>query len=114
MLARHHFSHPFVDASEDAYGFVVHYRSVYPSGLISSVIVAAKTSVAPLRAIRVPRLELMGAVLGLRPTKEISKAFNVLDVVFWSDSVDVLWWLRFKPFVANRVAEIQSLSSSNQ
>ena len=44
---------------------------------------------------------------------------NTWDAVFWSDSVDVLWWLRnasrrFKPFVANRVAEIQSLSSSNQ
>ncbi|XP_067040969.1 uncharacterized protein [Acropora muricata] len=109
----------FVDASEDAYGSVVYYRNVYPSGLITSVIVAAKTSVAPLRAISVPRLELMGAVLGLRLTKEISKALNVSDVVFWSDSVDVLWWLRnasrrFKPFVANRVAEIQSLTSSNQ
>ena len=38
----------FVDASEDAYGSVVYYRNAYPSGLISSVIVAAKTSVAPL------------------------------------------------------------------
>ena len=57
-----------MDASEDAYGCVVHYRNIYPSGLISSVIVAAKTSVAPLRAMSVPRLELMGAVLGLRLT----------------------------------------------
>ncbi|XP_015769363.1 PREDICTED: uncharacterized protein LOC107347901 [Acropora digitifera] len=106
-------------ASEDAYGYVVYYRNVYPSGLKSSVIVAAKTSVAALRAISVPCLELMGAVLGLRLTKEISKALNISDSVFWSDSVDVLWWLRnairsFKPFLANRVAEIQSLCSSNQ
>ena len=49
----------FVDASEDAYGSVVYNRNVYPSGLITSVIVAAKTNVAPLRAISVPRLELM-------------------------------------------------------
>ena len=79
----------------------------------------AKTSVAPLRAISVPLLELMGAVHGLRLTEEISKALNVSNVVFWSDSVDVLWCLRngsrrFKPFVANRVAEIQSLTSSTQ
>ena len=109
----------FVDASEDAYSSVVYYRNVYPSALMSSVVVAAKTSVAPLRAISVPRLELMGAVLGLRLNKEISKALNVSDAVFLSDSVHVLWWLRnasrrFKPFVANRAAEIQSLSSSNQ
>ena len=39
--------------------------------------------------------------------------------MFWSESVDVLCWLcnvtrRFKPFVANRVAEIQDSSSSKQ
>ena len=68
----------FVDASEDAYG----YRNVYLSGLISSVIMAAKTSVAPLRAISVPRLELMGAVFSLRLTKEIPKALNISDAVF--------------------------------
>ena len=108
-----------MDASENAYGSVVYYRNVYPSGLISGVIVAAKTSIAPLRAISVPHLELMGAVLGLRLTKEISKALNVWDAILWSDSVHVLWWLhnasqRFKPFPASRVAKILSLSSSNQ
>ena len=50
----------FVDASEDAYGCVVYYRNVYRSGLISSVIVAAKTSIAPLRAISVPRGKTTG------------------------------------------------------
>ena len=73
----------FVDASQDAYGSVVYYSNVYPNGLISSVIVAAKTSVAPLKAISVPRLELMGAVLGVRLTKEISKTLSVPHAVFW-------------------------------
>ena len=39
--------------------------------------------------------------------------------VFWSDSVNVLWWVRgrsrqFKPFVANRIGEIQSNSDPDQ
>ena len=81
----------------------------------------AKTRVAPLSAVSVPRLELMGAVLGLKLTEEILKAFNTplnqALVLFWSESPDALWWLRnpgrrFKPFVANRVAEIQASTSS--
>ena len=55
----------FVDASQDAYGAVVYRRTVYENGLSSSVFAAAKTRVAPLSAMSVPRLELMGAVLGL-------------------------------------------------
>ena len=40
-------------------------------------------------------------------------------MVVWSDSVDVLYWIRscsrkFKPFVANRVGEVQSLTDPEQ
>ena len=63
----------------------------------------------------------MGAVLGLKLTEEILKALNIPlnQALFWSESSDVLWWLRnpgrrFKPFVANRVAEIQASTSSEQ
>ena len=39
--------------------------------------------------------------------------------VFWSDSLNVLWWVRgrsrsFKPFVTNRVCEIQTRSNPEQ
>ena len=61
----------------------------------------------------------MNAILGLTLTVEISKELNTFHAVFWSDRVDVLWWLhsvsrQFKPFIANRVAEIQDSSSSKQ
>ena len=58
----------FMDASQDAYGAVVYRKTVYESGLSSSVLAAAKTRVAPLSAMSVPRLQLMGAVLGLKLT----------------------------------------------
>ena len=50
---------------------------------------------------------------------EISKALKKSGAVFSSDTVDVLWWLRyvsrrFKPFVANTVSAIQGSSSFKQ
>ncbi|XP_033116718.1 uncharacterized protein LOC117116731 [Anneissia japonica] len=41
------------------------------------------------------------------------------EVTFWRDSMDVLWWVRgrsrsFKPFVANRIGEIQQKTNPNQ
>ena len=64
----------FLDAPRDAYGAVGFGRTVYESGLSAIVYADAKTKVAPLYAMSVPRLELMGAVLGLNLTGEISKA----------------------------------------
>ena len=113
--------HTFVDASEAAYGAVVYARYCYKDGAISTNIVAAKTRVAPSKATSIPRLELMGAVTGIRLSTRISKVLELTSSqpVFWSDSLSVLWWVRgrsweFKPFVANRVGEIQSHSSPEQ
>ena len=111
----------FVDASESAYGSVVYSRCTYEDGSISSTIIASKTRVAPTTATSIPRLELMGAVIGVRLTSRIAKVLdvNMNDCVFWSDSVNVLWWVRgrsrkFKPFIANRVGEIQTSTRPEQ
>ena len=113
--------HTFVEASQDAYGAVVYSRSTYKSGAVSKRFVAAKSRVAPLAGTSIPRLELMAAVLGLRMAESISRVLNVsLDqATFWSDSMNVLWWIRgrsrsFKPFVANRVGEIQTATDPKQ
>lgn len=113
--------HTFVDASENAYGAVVYARSVYEDDSVSSTIVAAKSRVAPNTATSIPRLELMAAIVGVRLATRIA---NVLELpvgscFFWSDSLNVLWWIRgrsreFKPFVANRVAEIQTTTRPDQ
>ena len=84
--------HTFVDASQDAYGAVVYSRATYRGGTVSIRFVAGKSRVAPLAATRIPRLELMAAVLGLRMAGSISRVLNAsLDqATFWSDSMNVL------------------------
>ena len=113
--------HTFVDASEDAFGAVAYVRYSYQDGTVSVNIVAAKTRVAPTTATSIPRLELMGAVIGVRLSTRIARVLELQmsQAVFWSDSQNVLWWIRghsrdFKPFVANRVGEIQTSTSPEQ
>ena len=67
------------------------------------------------------RLELMGAVIGVRLALRIAEVLEIKisDAIFWSDSMNTLWWIRgrsreFKPFVANRVGEIQSCTNPEQ
>ena len=112
--------HTFVDASEDAYAAVVYMCSTNENGKISRF-VASKTKVAPVKAMSIPRLELMAAVLGVRLATAVTRALEVKidDVNFWSDSMNVLYWIRnrsrqFKTFVANRVGEIQDSTNPNQ
>ena len=113
--------HTFVDASQDVYGAVVYSRETYKSGAVSIRFVATKSRLAPIAATRIPRLELMAIVLGLRMAGCISRVLNAsLDqATFWSDCMNVLWWIRgrsrsFKPFVANRVGEIQTATDPKQ
>lgn len=113
--------HTFVDASQGAYGAAVYIRIEYEDQTVSVGLVAAKTKVAPLQSISIPRLELMGACLGNKLAQSIIKVLliPIQCVIFWSDSTNVLWWIRghsrtFKPFVANRIGEIQSVTNPDQ
>ena len=106
--------HAFADASINAYGAVVYARHKYADGHVVSRLVASKARVAPLQAMSVPRLELMAAMVALKLTESLGQTLEIprKDWQFWSDSMDVLHWIRghsrhFKPFVANRVGEIQ-------
>ena len=103
--------HIFADASPHAYGAVAYLQQDAQSAILMS-----KSRAAPLKQHSLPRLELMAAVLGTRLYTFISKSINFdSNVCFWSDSQIVLSWItskkKLKPFVHNRVTEIQFTSS---
>ncbi|XP_065196475.1 uncharacterized protein LOC135827967 [Sycon ciliatum] len=111
----------FVDASEKAFGAVVYIRQQFSDGSDSMRLVASKMKVAPLAVHSIPRLELMAAVLGLQLVKSLLPSLDLTmsTVTFWSDSADVLYWIRgqsrkHKPFVAHRVGTIQTASDPDQ
>jgi hypothetical protein len=65
----------FVDASMQAYGAEVYLLCEYEDQTTTSRMIASKSEVAQLNPVTVPRLELMGAILGLRLTQNISRVF---------------------------------------
>ena len=107
--------HDFGDASPKAYGAAVYLRITDSCGHVAMQLVMSKSRVAPIKTVSLPRLELLAAVINARLLKFVVKAFPVkIDrVVCWTDSMVTRHWIRrpsshWKPFVANRVAEIQS------
>lgn len=86
-----------------------------------SFLLMSKARVTPLRPITSPVLELTAATLAGRMDKFWKRELKMKlqDSVFWTDSTSVLKYIqnetsRFKCFVANRVAEIRSVSEIRQ
>ncbi|XP_060594284.1 uncharacterized protein LOC132748689 [Ruditapes philippinarum] len=80
--------HVFVDSSIQAYGAVAYLCRNHESKLIF-----AKSRVAPLKKLSLPKLELMAAVIGARIANHLQQAMEVQEIIFWSDSQIVLHWL---------------------
>ncbi|XP_036149076.1 uncharacterized protein LOC118647744 [Monomorium pharaonis] len=112
--------HGFCDASMNGYGACIYIRAVKNERVIVNLL-CAKSRVAPLKTITIPRLELNGAVLLVRLYREAARALNIkpAKTIFWSDSTIVLQWIRTSPhllntFVANRVTEIQDVKNPHE
>ncbi|XP_055634192.1 uncharacterized protein LOC129774475 [Toxorhynchites rutilus septentrionalis] len=111
--------HIFTDASIHTYGCVAYFRASIGDEVKCSLAMS-RSKVAPLKMQSIPRLELMGAVLGARMWQTI-KAHHSLPInrcFLWTDSQTVMSWLRsdqrkYKQFVAFRVGEILETTGSS-
>ncbi|XP_071577903.1 uncharacterized protein [Temnothorax nylanderi] len=107
--------HGFCDASELGYGAVIYLRFVTRDGVVIRLL-CAKSKVAPLRPVTIPRLELCAALLLsklIAYVRQVLQGHLGIDAEYaWSDAQVVLAWIRSSPhrwktFVRNRVALIQ-------
>ncbi|XP_065082921.1 uncharacterized protein LOC135705239 [Ochlerotatus camptorhynchus] len=112
--------HVFADASEDAYGCVAYLR-ILVNGQPRVALVSAKSKVAPLQYMSIPRMELLAAVLGGRLSFAVkaNHSVQVKRLVIPIDSATVLFWIysdhrKYKQFVAYRIGEILSLTNPTE
>ena len=91
-------------------------------GTIHISLIMAKTKVAPIKRLTIPRLELhvCGALIMAQLLKDTSTVLKISigNTHAWTDSRVVLGWLcsdsyRFKVFVGNWVSEILELVPPN-
>ena len=105
--------HVFADASQVAYAAAAYL--VLGTGAAAQVaLVFAKAHVAPAKALTIPRMELLAALLAVkvRQVALYHLKHPVHRVIHWSDSLTVLFWLnddsqRFQAFVYNKLSKIR-------
>ncbi|XP_075168994.1 uncharacterized protein LOC142241135 isoform X1 [Haematobia irritans] len=105
--------HAFADASIKAYGACI-YVVTREFGVTKSSLLCAKSRVAPLKPITLPRLELCAAVLLVQLLNSVLHGFpsSPQSITCWSDSMITLCWIagnptRWNTFVSNRVTKIK-------
>ena len=81
----------------------------------------AKALVAPLRPVKISRLELTAALVSVKTSAMLQREleFDQITEVFWTDSKVVIGYIsndarRFHVFVANRNQQIQDHTLPNQ
>ncbi|XP_043211405.1 uncharacterized protein LOC122375894 [Amphibalanus amphitrite] len=113
--------HHFSDASYDGCGQCSYLRTIHKNDKITSMLIMSKARVTPVRAVTIPRLELVGALMSAKVSSFLRNELAIGDYqeYYWTDSRAVLGYIRnetkrFHVFVANRVEDIRQLSEPSQ
>lgn len=113
--------HGFGDASNRAYCAVVYFVYRTRDGMHARLL-ASRSRVAPLKALTIPRLELMSARILAQLMSTVKKALEAQVTLgstrYWLDSKTAIWWIQnrgeWKQFVRHRVNEILKLTSKEE
>uniref|UniRef100_A0A1I7W576 Reverse transcriptase domain-containing protein n=1 Tax=Loa loa TaxID=7209 RepID=A0A1I7W576_LOALO len=109
--------HVFTDASQVAYSAAVYIRNCMPEGWSTLSLIFAKSRIAPIKGLSIPRLGLLSVLIGVRARqfvlRQLHEPIKNPSVTLWSDSKCVLYWImnytKLLPrFVQTRVEEIRS------
>ena len=109
--------HGFCDSSLSLYCAVVYARIVTKTG-IKVFFWTSKTKVSPLKALSIPRLELLGCVLLSELIEDVYRSIAdrilIERTICWTDSTVALCWIKgkeksWKPWVENRVLRIRKV-----
>lgn len=92
--------HAFGDASDKGYGAYVYLRVPFVDGTYQVSLVVARSRVAPIKRVTLPRLELLGALFCAR-LLDFVKSELCLDKTVtyccWTDSKVALAWIKGNP-----------------
>ena len=113
--------HHFCDASLTGYGACSYLRVTNHTGRVHAALIMAKSRLAPIKQLSVPRLELCAAVVAVKLDIIIRRELELelLQSTFWSDSKIILSYIRseskrFQIFEGNRVSFIRENTSPEQ
>ena len=100
-----------------AYGAACYIKLKYVDGTVKITFLLGKSRLAPIKVVTIPRLELCAAVLAAKMYEAITSEleYDVTRTYVWSYSMPVLGYIRnttvrYKTFVANRIAIIHDLT----
>lgn len=113
--------HGFADSSGKAYGGAIYLRIEHENNVIQTHLIAAKSRVAPIKTVSIPRLELAAAHLLSQLFHAVRNAMEMTHVPYylWTDNIAAIQWIKkdlhvLKVYVANRVRAIKEVTDSEQ